>query len=394
MDKNIDILVVEDILSARETVIHLLRALGFSRFQEAENGIQALEKIKQNSVDLVISDWNMPQMNGLALLRAVRSMPESRTLPFLFLTSRSEVEDIALASDSGVSGYLVKPLSIKGLSEALDKIFGEDFEENFERLKERIHDLCVAGEYAAAEGKLRDFEAGYPAHENRIRLELVRVLMRLNDFPKAEEILCRILSANALFSKGWETLARLQSWQGKWTEALVAVEQAIAISPNNAEYHILRGSINLHRENQHEARRSFMTALNIDRRNDQVKQDIWNTYLELDMVDEVQRDFGMYIFSALTCDTLNNMAVAYRRKGELAKAIEIYRTALTKDPDNPKILFNASVAYVSRKQLDKARELLVHALAKDPDFGQARALLQQINAESGQDQGEHAREGT
>jgi CheY-like chemotaxis protein len=380
MDKNIAILVVEDIVSARETVIHMLRALGYSRFHEAANGVQALDRIRQDGIDLVISDWNMPQMNGLALLRAVRSQPESKTLPFLFLTSRSEIEDIALASDSGVSGYLIKPVGIRSLSEALARVFEEDFEQRFERMKERIHDLCVAKEHGAAEELLRDLEVRYPAHENRIRLELVRVLMRLADYPKAEEILCRILSANALFSKGWETLARLQSWQGKWVEALCAVDKAVTISPNNAEYHILRGAINLHRENMHEARRSFMTALNIDRKNDQIKQDIWNTYVEMDMVDEVQRDFGSYIFSALNCDTLNNMAVAYRRKGELARAVETYRVALAKEPDNPKILFNAAVAYVSRKQLDKARELLVHALGNDPGFEQAKALMRQIGA--------------
>jgi tetratricopeptide (TPR) repeat protein len=238
----------------------------------------------------------------------------------------------------------------------------------------------VAKEHGAAEELLRDFESRHPAHENRIRLELVRVLMRLTDYPKAEEILCRILSSNSLFSKGWETLARLQSWQGKWIEALCAVDKAVTISPNNADYHILRGAINLHRENMHEARRSFMTALNIDRKNDQIKQDIWNTYVEMDMVEEVQRDFGSYIFSSLNCDTLNNMAVAYRRKGELARSVEIYRAALAKEPDNPKILFNAAVAYVNRKQLDKARELLVHALYKDPGFEQAKTLMRQIGS--------------
>jgi tetratricopeptide (TPR) repeat protein len=101
--------------------------------------------------------------------------------------------------------------------------------------------------------------------------------------------------------------------------------------------------------------------------------------VNLDKVDEVQRDFGAYIFSSLTCDTLNNMAVAYRRKGELGRAVEIYRAALAKEPDNPKILFNAAVAYVNRKQHMKARELLARALGNDPGFERAKVLLDQIN---------------
>lgn len=101
MDKNITVMVVEDILSARETVINLLRALGFSNFQEAENGEAALEQMNGDCPGLIISDWNMPKMNGLSLLRAVRLKSQSSYVPFIFLTSKSEVEDVALASDGG-----------------------------------------------------------------------------------------------------------------------------------------------------------------------------------------------------------------------------------------------------------------------------------------------------
>lgn len=381
MDKSITVMVVEDILSARETVVNLLRALGFSSFQEAENGEAALELMNGSSPGLIISDWNMPKMNGLSLLRAVRSRPHSPYVPFIFLTSKSEVEDVALASDGGASAYLVKPVTIKALSEALNTVLDGGFEQDFELLREEIQTLCRAREQDKALDLLRRFQLLYPGQAQRIALEHVRVLMQFSDYVRAEEMLCQVLSSNPLFAKGWETMAKIQSWQGKWDQALAAVDKAVTISPNNTEYHILRGSINLHKENLHEARKNFMTALNIDRKNDQIKQDIWNAYVDLDMVDEVQRDFGSYIFSSLTCDTLNNMAAAYRRKGELARAIEIYRAALAREPDNPKILFNAAVAYVNRKQFGKARSLLVHALGNDPDFEKAKALLTQIGVQ-------------
>lgn len=381
MDKSITVMVVEDILSARETVVNLLRALGFSSFQEAENGEAALELMNGSSPGLIISDWNMPKMNGLSLLRAVRSRPHSPYVPFIFLTSKSEVEDVALASDGGASAYLVKPVTIKALSEALNTVLDGGFEQDFELLREEIQTLCRAREQDKALDLLRRFQLLYPGQAQRIALEHVRVLMQFSDYARAEEMLCQVLSSNPLFAKGWETMAKIQSWQGKWDQALAAVDKAVTISPNNTEYHILRGSINLHKENLHEARKNFMTALNIDRKNDQIKQDIWNAYVDLDMVDEVQRDFGSYIFSSLTCDTLNNMAVAYRRKGELARAIEIYRAALAREPDNPKILFNAAVAYVNMKQFGKARSLLVHALGNDPDFEKAKALLTQIGVQ-------------
>ena len=379
MDKNMTVLVAEDILSARETVIHILRALGFSRFVEAENGAAALEHVSREIPGLIISDWNMPKMNGISLLQAVRSMEGARHVPFIFLTSKYEMQDIALASEGGASAYLVKPVTIKALSEALEEVFGSTFERDFELLKAEVKTLCACGKCDQADDLLRRFESLHPDNYPRIRLERVHLLMHISQFEAAEKEACAILSANPLFTKAWETLVILQSRMGKWDQALGAAERAISISPNNAGNHVLRGTIQLRREDIHEARKSFMTALNIDRKNDQIKQDIWNAYLDLDMVDEVQRDFGAYIFSSLTCDTLNNMAVAYRRKGELARAVEIYRTALAKEPDNPKILYNAAVAYVNRKQLAKAKELLARALGNDPGFEKARVLYEQVN---------------
>lgn len=379
MDKNMTVLVVEDILAARETVVHMLRALGFSRFLEAENGARALECIMRDVPGLIISDWNMPTMNGFDLLRKVRSMEEGKHIPFIFLTSKYESEDVALATELGASAYMVKPVTIKGLSEALQTVFSSNFEKDFEKLREDVKGLCASGQPDKADDLLRRFEILHPDHFPRIRLERVHLLMELSELDVAERELCEILSANSLFTRAWETLANLQSRMGKWEQALGAANRMISISPNNARNHLVRGTISLHRDDLREARKSFMTALNIDRKNDQIKQDIWNAYVDLDMVDEVQRDFGTYIFSSLTCDTLNNMAVAYRRKGELNRAIEIYRTALGKEPDNPKILFNAAVAYVNRKQHSKAKELLARALGNDPGFDQARVLLDKIN---------------
>ena len=209
MDKNVTVLVVEDILSARETVVHILRALGFTRFQEAENGVQALEALKANDIGLIISDWNMPQMNGLALLRKVRAQVETSHVPFIFLTSKSEVEDVALASDQGVSGYLIKPVTIKAMAEVLIKIFEHGFEKQLDLLRTEIRNLCADKNYDRVHQLLTEFERLHPSQIFRIRLERVRLLMDVGDYARAEELMCEILAANPLFSKGWETMAEI-----------------------------------------------------------------------------------------------------------------------------------------------------------------------------------------
>src|SRR6056297_645473 len=120
LDKDSCILVVDDIQPARETVLNILRVLGYKRIQEAVNGEEALQVLENNTgIKLVISDWKMPRMNGAELLRRMRSRPELEDIPFLFLTSKSETEDVAQACDLGVTEYMVKPLEVDVLLEKL-----------------------------------------------------------------------------------------------------------------------------------------------------------------------------------------------------------------------------------------------------------------------------------
>lgn len=377
-DTQLTVLIVEDILSARETVRNLLRALGFSNFVEAENGEVALKKLLEHEVGLIISDWNMPFMNGLALLKAVRMHDTYRYVPFILLTSKSEMDDVALASDKGVSGYLVKPVTIRSLAETLNKVFEQSKEKEFDSLKADIAALVEAKHFSDALEALATFEGQYPYYALRVHYERAKVLLASGELELAETLINTILSTQPLFAKGWVVKAKIFLEQKKWDSALKAVEKALTISCQNQDFYVLQGKTHLFRGDHHAARTSFMTALSLDAQNDQIKQDIWNAYVDLDLVDEVQKDFGPYLFSALNCDTLNNMAVAYRRKGELGLALKIYKEALNKEPDNPKILFNMAVAYTNCHEYIKARDLLLHAAEKNPDFTNAKALLEKI----------------
>ncbi|GAB1410831.1 hypothetical protein MASR1M90_19850 [Desulfovibrionales bacterium] len=378
-DTQLTVLIVEDILSARETVMNLLRVMGFSNFVEAENGEVALKKLQDHDIGLIISDWNMPFMNGMALLKAVRGHDAYRYVPFILLTSKSEMDDVALASEKGVSGYLVKPVTIRSLAETLHKVFEQSKEKEFDLLKADIARLVDAKQFSNALEALAIFEGQYPYYALRVHYERTKVLLAAGELELAETLVNTILSTQPLFAQGWAVKARIFLEQKKWENALKAIEKALAISCYNQDFYVLQGKTHLFRGDHHAARTSFMTALNVDAENNQVKQDVWNAYVDLDLVDEVQKDFGPYLFSALTCDTLNNMAVAYRRKGDLGLALKIYKEALNKEPDNPKILFNMAVAYTNCHEYVKARDLLVHAVEKNPDFTNAKTLLDKIS---------------
>lgn len=122
-DKNLKFLVVDDFSTMRRIVRNLLKELGFANVDEAEDGVAALQKLRGSGFDFVISDWNMPNMDGLALLQNMRSDEALKKIPLLMVTAEAKKENIVAAAQAGASGYVVKPFTAATLDEKLNKIF-------------------------------------------------------------------------------------------------------------------------------------------------------------------------------------------------------------------------------------------------------------------------------
>ena len=123
MDKNMKILVVDDFSTMRRIIKNLLKDLGFSNIQEADDGSRALPMLQQGDFDFVVTDWNMPGMQGIDLLRAIRADDKLKHLPVLMVTAEAKKEQIVAAAQAGVNGYVVKPFTAATLKEKLEKIF-------------------------------------------------------------------------------------------------------------------------------------------------------------------------------------------------------------------------------------------------------------------------------
>jgi two-component system chemotaxis response regulator CheY len=121
-ESNLKFLVVDDFSTMRRIVRNLLKELGHASVDEAEDGVAALSKLKRDSFDFVISDWNMPNMDGLQLLQAVRADPALAALPVLMVTAEAKKENIIAAAQAGASGYIVKPFTAATLDEKITKI--------------------------------------------------------------------------------------------------------------------------------------------------------------------------------------------------------------------------------------------------------------------------------
>ncbi len=122
-DPKTKFLVVDGFSTMRRIVRNLLKELGYANVDEAEDGAMALSKLKSENFDFVISDWNMPNMDGLEMLKQIRADAEIAKLPVLMVTAEAKKENIIAAAQAGANGYVVKPFTAATLDEKLAKIF-------------------------------------------------------------------------------------------------------------------------------------------------------------------------------------------------------------------------------------------------------------------------------
>ncbi len=122
-DPNMKILVVDDMVTMRRIVKNILKQLGFPNCDEAENGQEALQKLRGDTYGFVVSDWNMPVMTGIDMLRAIRRDDKLKTIPVLMVTAEAQQSNLIEAVQAGVSNYIVKPFTAETMQEKLGKIF-------------------------------------------------------------------------------------------------------------------------------------------------------------------------------------------------------------------------------------------------------------------------------
>jgi two-component system, chemotaxis family, chemotaxis protein CheY len=123
-DTNIKVLIVDDFATMRRIVKNILVQLGYKNIVEADDGTTAINVLKGEKIDMIISDWNMPKMTGLDLLKHVRADPKLAHIPFIMVTAEAQQDNIILAVKAKVSQYIVKPFTAETLGEKIDKVFG------------------------------------------------------------------------------------------------------------------------------------------------------------------------------------------------------------------------------------------------------------------------------
>lgn len=122
-DPNMKVLVVDDMVTMRRILKNILKQLGFTNIDEAENGQEALQKLRGDTYGFVVSDWNMPVMTGIDMLRAIRADEKLKAIPVLMVTAEAQQSNLVEAVQAGVSNYIVKPFTAETMQDKVGKIF-------------------------------------------------------------------------------------------------------------------------------------------------------------------------------------------------------------------------------------------------------------------------------
>ena len=123
VDPKMKVLVVDDFATMRRIITNVLKQLGYENIKEAEDGTKALQILETEQIDFVITDWNMPQMSGLDLLKAIRASEDKKHIPVLMVTAEAMQENIMKAAQAGVNNYIIKPFDAQTLAEKIKKVF-------------------------------------------------------------------------------------------------------------------------------------------------------------------------------------------------------------------------------------------------------------------------------
>ncbi len=124
MDLNMNVLIVDDFATMRRILRNILKEIGFTKISEADDGKSALKILKEEIFDLILCDWNMPEMPGLELLNKIRADGELKKIPFVMVTAEAQKDNIMEAVKAGVNSYVVKPFTAEIINKKLQKVFG------------------------------------------------------------------------------------------------------------------------------------------------------------------------------------------------------------------------------------------------------------------------------
>ncbi len=382
-EHSLKVLAVDDHPSMRSILRKMLYQMRyFEAIEEAIDGEEAWEKMQVQSFHLVITDVNMPRLDGGRLLRRCRSRIDLRDVPFLIISGESIQDVVALTAEWGAYDYLVKPFSYTELKRRVDAIFAK-YQDPEEVLFREIEKLKEQGYWAETLEKIGILERKIPDLKPKWLNLKGECLLHLNQPEQAELCFQRAIGKSDIFLPAYKNYAALKLKLGDKKEAINLLEVADRLSPLEVDRKIGLGRLLFQADREEEGKACLEKAVKIAPQDEKESYllKVAEAYMEAECFNEAEELFVKVLKdNPNQVETYNRLGIALRRQGKLADAERFYSMALKSHPHNAAIHYNLGVLQLNRQEKEKARHSFKEALRLDPSFKRAAELLAKIDA--------------
>lgn len=369
------VLICDDMFNMRRTIKNMLRHIGFESIVEAENGSKAWELLNRSKVDMVISDWNMPEVPGVELLRRVRDDARLRDIPFVMITAEVSESKIVQAAETEVDGYLIKPFIARALEDKIQTIFNNrETPPPFERQMKSGLSFLESGAYDKAVGAFSEALRIRP-DSARARFEIGEAYAKKGDFNQAERWNKEALSVNPQYLRAYEGLSKVYEKQGKTGDAIKLMEKASEISPNNPRRHLEMGKLFLKAGDTEKGERALQLAMKNAEHNADIHTEVGEVYLASGDETKAAAAFSNSININESVHVYNRLGIALRKKFQYEEAFKVYLKAIKMEPENEVLFFNMGRLRMEQEMYGEAAEYFKKALAIDPEFAECKDML-------------------
>ncbi|MBU2551185.1 MAG: response regulator [Proteobacteria bacterium] len=375
------ILIVDDKANMRRTMRNMLRLLGFNSFREADDGDNALQKLRSEKFDFVICDWNMPRMNGLEVLRSVRQDDRFKDIPFMMVTAEVEESTVAESIEADVDGYVIKPLLPTTLETKMIEILTRKLTPSPLETHLQVAEVLLKARSIVAVHQELDKAAQISPRSPKVFFFRGLAFEAQGDLDNAEKAFAAARQFGPKFIRAHEKLAEILEKQGRQSEMVEILKEVVRVSPKNAERQTKLGQALLADGRIQEAKKAFNFAVQLEPDNYERKTAIGEAYLAHGLAQDAENAFKSSIeTNPDDVYVYNRLGIAFRRQKKFEEAIQYYLKALSIDPEEENLLYNLARAYLGAQKTEPAVGALKKAIKIEPEFKEARSLLAKIQS--------------
>lgn len=373
-------LVVDDGPTVREALVSILKTLGYKKFFQVFDGTSALEVLRREQIGFVICNRNLRQLSGMELLKEIRESPDLARVPFMMISSDIPKEDVMLASELGVDGYLKIPFVMKDVSTRISHCMAR-FQDvnNTEGIFEEAREAFLAGNYSVAIAAYSKLLEKLPGSA-RIRVGIARCYRGQENASEAERYLLEAIKVNEMYVHAHHELGLIFLQQERIDMALKYFDNAINLSPSNPIRYETISDILMRAGKFKEAEVYLMRAVKLE-----LAYPILHSQLGKALFTQKKCALAAKFFEKALIQQpdntsfLNSMGICMKELAKFDEAIGYYNQALKYRPTDTKILFNKALCLLQMSQFERSRKTLAQILKIEPTNEKAKLKTKDVD---------------